>query len=98
MARFTMLAEPQWPIYAVSPAQWKEATLAGLDTLPDRLPGACEWQLWHYNPALVPNSATVDPLSLTLSLQDDADERVQLALEELQKHFPASMTAITPAA
>ena len=98
MAHFTTLAEPQWPIYAVSPAQWKEATLAGLDTLPDRLPGACEWQLWHYNPALVPNSATVDPLSLTLSLQDDADERVQLALEELQKHFPASMTAITPAA
>jgi hypothetical protein len=36
----------------------------------------------------VPGSATVDPLSLTLSLQDEADERVQLALGELKEHFP----------
>ena len=88
LARYSMLAEPTWPIYAVSPAQWKAATQAGLETLAEQLPGAYEWQLWHYNPALIPNSATVDPLSLTLSLQDDADERVQLALGELKEHFP----------
>jgi len=87
LARYSMLAEPQWPIYALSPAQWKAATQAGLETLPELLPGACEWQLWHYNPAIVPESATVDPLSLTLSLQHEADERVQLALGELKKHF-----------
>jgi len=88
LARYSMLAEPQWPIYAVSPAQWKAATQAGVETLPEPLPGAYELQLWHYNPALVPDSATVDPLSLTLSLQDEADERVQLALGELKEHFP----------
>ncbi len=88
LARYSMLAEPQWPIYAVSPAQWKAATQAGVETLPEQLAGACEWQLWHYNPALVPDSATVDPLSLTLSLQDETDERVQLALGELTQHFP----------
>jgi hypothetical protein len=88
LARFSMLTEPQWPIYALGPAQWKAATQAGLETLPEQLPGSCEWQLWHYDPALVADSATVDPLSLTLSLQDEADERVQLALGELKEHFP----------
>ena len=88
LARYSMLAEPQWPIYAVSPAQWKAATQAGMELLPEHLPGAYEWQLWHYNPALVPDSVTVDPLSLTLSLQDEADERVQLALGELKERFP----------
>jgi hypothetical protein len=36
----------------------------------------------------VSDSVTVDPLSLTLSLQDEADERVQLALGELKESFP----------
>jgi DNA-binding MarR family transcriptional regulator len=88
LARHSMLSEPQWPIYAVSPAQWKTATQAGIEALPEPLPGACEWELWHYNPALIPNSETVDPLSLTLSLQDNTDERVQLALDELKGRFP----------
>jgi len=88
LARFSLLTEPQWPIYALSPAQWKTATQVGVEMLPEQLPGACEWQLWHYNPALVPDSATVDPLSLTLSLQNEADERVQLALGELKERFP----------
>jgi hypothetical protein len=88
LAHYSMLTEPQWPIYALSPAQWKAAIQAGMDILPEQQPGACEWQQWHYNPALVPDTATVDPLSLTLSLQDDADDRVQLALGDLKEHFP----------
>lgn len=88
LARSSMLAEPQWPIYAISPAQWKAATQAGLELLPERLQGAWEWELWHYSPALVPGSEAVDPLSLTLSLQANPDERVQLALDELKGRFP----------
>lgn len=88
LAHYSMLTEPQWPTYALSPAQWKAATQARVETLPEQLPGACEWQLWNYNPALIPDNATVDPLSLTLSLQDEADERVQIALVELKEHFP----------
>ncbi len=88
LARFSMLSEPQWQSYAVSPTQWKIATQAGIEVLPEPAPGACEWELWHYNPALVPSSETVDPLSLTLSLQSSTDERVQLALNELKERFP----------
>lgn len=88
LAFHSMLTEPPWPVFALSPAQWKAATHAGMKILPEQQAGAFEWQLWQYNPALVPDSATVDPLSLTLSLQDDADDRVQLALGELKARFP----------
>lgn len=88
LARFSMLTEPQWPTYAVAQAEWKAATQAGFETLPEPLPGACEWELWHYSPALVRDSDAVDPLSLTLSLQGNPDERVQLALDELKGRFP----------
>jgi hypothetical protein len=88
LARHSMLAEPPWPIYALSPAQWKAAVEAGIETLPAQLPGACEWEVWHYSPALVADSDTVDPLSLALSLQGHSDERVQLALDELEGQLP----------
>lgn len=88
LANHSMLAAPQWPTYALSPAQWKVATQAGVEVLPEPVTGACEWQLWSYSPALLPGSPTVDPLSLTLSLQDNPDERIQLALDELKEQLP----------
>ncbi len=50
--------------------------------------GTCEWQLWSHNPALLDGTGAVDPLSLTLSLQDNPDERIQLALDELKEQLP----------
>jgi hypothetical protein len=88
LARFSMLTEPQWPTYAVGQAEWKAATQVGFETLPEPIPDACEWEIWHYSPALVRDGDTVDPLSLTLSLQGNTDERVQLALDELRGRFP----------
>ncbi|MEI6670314.1 MAG: hypothetical protein WCP29_19390 [Acidobacteriota bacterium] len=88
LARVSMLADPPEPTYALSPLQWKAAMQARVETLPLRMPGACEWQVWSYSPALAPNSDTVDPLSLMLSLGDEADERVQKALTELRGTFP----------
>lgn len=88
LAHHSMLAEPKWPIYAISPVQWRAATQAGIEELPEANVGACEWQLWSYNPALLPGTGAVDPLSLTLSLQDNPDERIQLALDELKEQWP----------
>jgi hypothetical protein len=88
LASHSMLAEPPLATYAVSSIQWRTAVRAGLEVLPEALPGACQWQVWSYTPALLPEGKTVDPLSLTLSLQDEVDERVQLALDELKGHFP----------
>lgn len=89
LARYSMLSEPKFPVYAVSQAAWKVAVKEGVKEVPENFPDSREWQLWHYDPALMRNnSETVDVLSLTLSLQDDADERVQIALGGLKEHFP----------
>lgn len=89
LARYSTLSEPKFPVYALSQASWKAAVEIGLKEVPEHMPDSCEWQLWHYDPALIRKSIkTVDVLSLTLSLQDDADERVQIALGDLKEHFP----------
>lgn len=88
LACYSMLTEPKWPVYAVSPAEWKTARDAGVRELPEPVAGAQEWQLWSYSPALLPGAATVDLLSLTLSLQDNADDRIQIALDELKGQLP----------
>jgi len=88
LARYSMLTEPKWPVYAMTAADWKAATDAGVRELPEPETGAQEWQLWTYSPALMPGATTVDPLSLTLSLQENADDRIQLALDELKGQLP----------
>lgn len=88
LARYSMLTEPKWPVYAMTTADWKAATDAGVRELPEPEAGAQEWQLWSYRPALMPDTTTVDPLSLTLSLQENTDDRIQLALDELKGQFP----------
>jgi hypothetical protein len=88
LARQSMLAEPAWPTYALSPSQWKLASQQGVKTVPEPEPGAIRLELWNYSPALVPDTALVDPLSLMLSLQSDADDRVQQALDEIEEHLP----------
>ena len=39
-------------------------------------------EIWKYNPLLFENDEMVDPVSMSLSLQDCMDERVQGELEE----------------
>lgn len=88
LSRYTMLAEPKWPVFALTAADWKAATDAGVRELPEPEAGAQEWQLWSYSPALLPDANMVDPLSLTLSLQENADDRIQLALDQLKGQLP----------
>lgn len=88
LARCSMLTEPKWPVYAMNVTDWKSATDAGVRELPEPEAGAQEWQLWSYSPALMPDLTTVDPLSLMLSLQEIADDRIQLALDELKMRLP----------
>ncbi|OYT93540.1 MAG: hypothetical protein CFE43_02075 [Burkholderiales bacterium PBB3] len=87
LARLSMLTEPRSPVFAVSRTAW-QALKADIAELPQSEPGACEWQLWNYSPTLQPDSDTVDPLSLMLSLRDSSDERVQSALDALMEQLP----------
>ena len=88
LAQQTMVTDPKWPVRAVSTRQWLSATRAGLERLPEPIAGAYEWQIWTYDPNLGAARKLVDPLSLTLSLQDETDERIQSGLEELKEQYP----------
>ena len=39
--------------------------------------------MWRYNPCKLSNGSVVDELSLALALREDADERVEEAVEEM---------------
>jgi len=65
----------------MGPTEWRQAELNGPRLPPQPAEGCCEWQLWSYSPALVRGTPIVDPLSPTLSLEQGADERVQMALD-----------------
>lgn len=88
LARYSMIADPRYPAYAVSQEQWKMAQQHGIEFLPEPVPGSCEWQIWRYKPALLPDQPTVDPLSLLLSFHDATDERIEDALDSLRKQLP----------
>lgn len=83
-----LLTEPKWPVYALSAKEWKSATDAGVHELPEPVAGAREWQLWRYSPVLMLGAATVAPISLVFSLQDNPDDRIQLARDEVRGQLP----------
>jgi len=88
LASYSMLAEPAYPVYAVGLSQWKIAQEAGAQILPAPQPEASQWQVWSYTPSLIKRASRVDPFSLTLSLKDEQDDRVQQALDDLRGQFP----------
>lgn len=91
LAERTLLGHPGPPVWAISAESWKLAQDDGVKVLLEELPGLMSWQIWIYGPQLAQQQAkarAVDPLSLYLSLRDDPDERVQIALKELQEALP----------
>lgn len=84
LARYTILAEPEIPVFAISAAEWKawsqQDKIAELK-LPE--PGSLEIELWKYAPAQFADEERVDRLSLYLSLRNSTDERIQSALDAL---------------
>lgn len=89
LAFYSMLAEPAYLVHAVTQSEWKDAQQVGIKALPAPQLAASLWQVWSYKPSLsMKADNVVDPLSLTLSLKEEEDERVQQALERIGGHFP----------
>jgi len=86
LAKYSMLTPPKQPIYAISSKNWKVVQ----DIIPVTIspyPEEADFQLeiWRYEPKMLANIKTVDPLSLYLSLQETEDERIESALEEMME-------------
>lgn len=86
LSRRTMLADDRLPTYALGPKMlesWLErGTLTGC---PDEEQATARIEVWSYEPKLLGDNESVDPLSLYLSLRYSADERVQQQLERLME-------------
>lgn len=84
LATMSMLASPKEPVYASGRDEWKL-----LDERMERIPveddGTCRVQIWRYDPAMFATKGRVDCFSLYLSLMDEHDDRVQLALDEMME-------------
>lgn len=78
MAHYTMLSSPQRACYAADVSK----KLTGPGT-PIHATREAEVQIWKYDPAILSQDGVVDPLSLILSLRENADERTEEAIEEI---------------
>lgn len=82
LAAQTMLVAPPVPVYALS----RELTaLLEHRSIPDAESGTavCEVEKWKYDPQVTARDNYVDNFSLYLSLRDNRDDRLQIALKEL---------------
>ena len=84
LAQSSMLSAPNTGIYAVPKGLALPAMEPAWQDVGER-EGMVDVQLWRYETGIVGKAITVDPLSLWLSLREDKDVRVQIALEELME-------------
>jgi len=88
LALRTLLNEPTHPEYAISRDAWKALEKTGIDIIPVEEPATCLLQVWCYDPKILEvDDGGVDPFSLFLSLQDEHDERIELALDKMMEQF-----------
>lgn len=80
----TLIVDDPVPTYALPHENYRQNLEKGLfHGCPDPSEANLRLESWNYNPLLLGDNDCVDPLSLLLSLRDNADERVQQQLETL---------------
>lgn len=87
LARLTMVNEPQQQVVAMTAVAEQRARQAGIFFEPREIADGIAVQVWRYEPGMQPKEKTVDPLSLWLSLRDSRDDRIQMALDEIEEKF-----------
>lgn len=88
LAEYTMLTAPSRPVGAISLGAWQGVKKSLLTTevlTPEQAP--FELEVWYYNPQILAKGDIVDPFSLYLSLQENRNERVEMALDEMMENM-----------
>ena len=88
LAHYSMLAEPQNVVVALSREEWK--SLQQKDAVTAAMaedPNGMIVEVWSYAPMLFATDGWIDRLSLYLSLRDMKDERVQAALDQIMEEI-----------
>jgi len=89
LSRRTMISDDRLPTYALGPRMLESWLEKGFVTgCADSEQATASIEVWSYEPKLLGNNESVDPLSLYLSLRYSADERVHQQLERLIEEVP----------
>lgn len=86
LAHYTLLAPPSTPTCALSIEEWsfmKQRNDFLEMAIPEPETNTFQVEIWNYPPRLFAESEVVDRFSLFLSLQENKDERVESALQEM---------------
>jgi DNA-binding MarR family transcriptional regulator len=82
LTEFSLISEDHLPVFAMRDRDYRKLLETGeMHGCPGPEEADARVEAWKYDPAVLASGATVDRLSLYLSLRDSADERVQIALE-----------------
>jgi hypothetical protein len=88
LAHYSMLAEPNNPVRALSSVDWKQYVQNHKNfEAAFKEPDTFEIELWAYDPLLLSSKSVVDKLSLYMSLKDTHDERIESALDHMMKEI-----------
>ena len=85
LARLTMLNEPRQPVVALTGEAEQRAKQAGIFFEPRAIADGISVQVWRYESGMPAKEKMVDPLSLWLSMRDIRDDRIQMALDEMEE-------------
>lgn len=87
LSHFSFLSPPLLPVFAIGLNQWSEYKKLPIEELPSDDGALLELEIWNYDPALFASEGFVDRFSLYLSLKNEKDERVELAVEEMMEEI-----------
>ena len=87
LAMNTMLNEPGIPVKAVYKAEIDSDKLPDIDIrwAPDK--AAVNIELWKYDPGIFSRNGSIDPISLALCFENNADERIEEAIEKYMEAY-----------
>jgi len=87
LAEYSMINDPQFPVYAVFKNSTLVKNLDEVSELWSNEKNLVKLQLWKYDPRLFAENNCVDAVSLICSMKDFDDERIEMAIEELEENL-----------
>ncbi len=82
LSQYSDINEGKIKSYAIEKKLFKELLTQDLISFDPHMEGS-RVEVWHYDPCLLSKKEMVDPLSLYLSMRNEEDERVKIALDKL---------------
>ena len=87
LSKCTMMNPPAIPVYAVYKADVDSDKLHEIDIRWEPEEKVIQLELWKYDPNLFAKDGIVDPVSLSMCFEENADERIEGSLEDYLEEY-----------